>query len=94
MISVHIRYKEINVYPDDYNKPPVGQGLNRPAQVTLDRVWPTDRTTRLPISDPNRLMKMDYEATLRRASIKNKSRFKDYRPQTGSWVFKVNTFLL
>lgn len=89
---VHIRHKEVVLYPDDDVKPPVGQGLNRPAQVTLDRVWPIDKITRLPVDDEERLAKMDYEGTLRRACAKNNTRFKEYRSQTGSWVFKVDHF--
>lgn len=89
---VHIRHKEVVIYPDDDAKPPVGEGLNRPAQVTLDRVWPIDKTTRIPIIDAERLARMHYEDTLRRACAKNTTRFKEYRPQTGSWVFKVDHF--
>lgn len=77
------------VYPDDDKKPDVGFGLNRRAQVTLDRVWPIDKSTRLPITDPMRIAGMDYESKLLRASAKHGTKFIEYRPQTGSWVFKV-----
>ncbi|XP_051164466.1 nuclear pore complex protein Nup98-Nup96 [Leptopilina boulardi] len=89
---VHFRHKEVIIYPDDEKKPPIGQGLNRKAQVTLDRVWPHDKTRHEPIVDPHRLQEMNYEGKLRRVSAKHDTRFLEYRPETGSWVFKVDHF--
>ena len=89
---VHFRHKEVIIYPDDEKKPPVGQGLNRKAQVTLDRVWPHDKSRHEPITDPHRLQEMNYEGKLRRVSAKHDTRFLEYRPETGSWVFKVDHF--
>lgn len=48
-VAVFFTRKEVNIYPQDDMKPPVGQGLNKRAQVTLDCVWPTDKTTRQPV---------------------------------------------
>ena len=91
---VHFRHKEVIIYPDDEKKPPVNQGLNRKAQVTLDRVWPQDRSLHTPITDPYRLQEMNYEGKLKRVSEKHDTRFLEYRPETGSWVFKVHTYFL
>jgi len=92
ILIVHFRHKEVIIYPDDEKKPPVGQGLNRRAQVTLDKVWPHDKSLHEPITDPQRLATMNYEGKLRRVSAKHDTRFLEYRPETGSWVFKVDHF--
>lgn len=88
----HFRNKEIILYQDDDNKPPVGEGLNRRAQVTLDQIWPMDKTTHEPIKDPLRLESMGYESKLRRICEKRNTKFLEYRPETGSCVFKVEHF--
>lgn len=61
----------------------------RRAEVTLDGVWPTDKTSRCLIKSPERLAEMNYEGRLEAVSRKQGARFKEYRPETGSWVFKV-----
>ncbi|XP_022600404.1 nuclear pore complex protein Nup98-Nup96 isoform X2 [Seriola dumerili] len=89
---VHFRRKEVIVYPDDKNKPPEGEGLNRRAEVTLDGVWPNDKTSCTQIRSPERLTDMNYEGRLEKASRKQGARFLEYRPETGSWVFEVAHF--
>ncbi|XP_059161222.1 nuclear pore complex protein Nup98-Nup96-like isoform X2 [Physella acuta] len=89
---VHFRRKEIVVYPDDDKKPPLGEGLNRKAEITLDCVWPADKTSRTPIKSPKRLKELDYVSKLEAVTAKIGAKFIDYRPETGSWVFQVNHF--
>ncbi|XP_062384841.1 nuclear pore complex protein Nup98-Nup96 isoform X2 [Sardina pilchardus] len=89
---VHFRRKEIIIYPDDMTKPLEGEGLNRRAEVTLDGVWPNDKTTCSQIKSPDRLADMNYEGRLETASRKQGARFLEYRPETGSWVFEVAHF--
>ena len=73
-------------------KPTLGEGLNKKAQVTLDKVWPIDKTLQNPIKSPEKLGDMNYEEKLRKACIKMGAQFVEYRPETGSWVFKVDHF--
>lgn len=89
---VHFRHKEVIIYPDDENKPPVGEELNRKAQITLDQVWPYDEKLNEPIKDCKRLEEMNFEEKLRAVCDKSNKSFVEYRPETGSCVFLVEHF--
>lgn len=89
---IHFRYRELVVYPDDNLKPPLGEGLNRPAQVTLDRIYPRVKQTKEIIDDPDQIMASGFPEQLIKTSAKRGIKFIDYRPETGSWVFQVNHF--
>lgn len=89
---VHFRKKEVIVYPDDSKKPDVGLGLNKKAEITLDCVWPIDKTSRSPIKSAERLHMMKYEEKLESTTARIGGTFLDYRPETGSWVFEVKHF--
>ena len=86
---VTIGRKEVCVYPDDAHKPEVGQGLNKPARVTLDQSWPVCKTTHQPIRDTERLERMNYVDKLKRSTAKIGGSFIEYDHETGACVFEV-----
>ena len=86
---VLIDVKEVQVYPDDEDKPPVGKGLNKTAIVRLEKNWPVDKTTREMVTDPDRIEKMGYVNKLKRSTAKIGATFIDYFPESGTCVFQV-----
>ena len=88
-VSVQIQRHEVIVYPDDGNKPAMGEELNLPARITLLDVYPTDRTTQEEITDSQRIRAMNYEDHLRQITQKFDGEFISYAPEDGSWTFMV-----
>lgn len=89
---LHFRHKELTIYPDETIKPPVGTGLNRPAQVTLDRIWPRNKEDGKLITKPDEIMAVNFSENLRKVCDRMSSKFVEYRPDSGSWVFMVDHF--
>ncbi|KAF7634524.1 Peptidase S59 domain-containing protein [Meloidogyne graminicola] len=89
---VHFRNKEVIVYPDESKKPEIGFGLNKPAEVSLDNVWPIDSKTKMPIKDADELRKMNFRGKLERLCLRMDANFCDYLPATGTWQFQVQHF--
>uniref|UniRef100_A0A1I7YMP4 Nuclear pore complex protein Nup98-Nup96 n=1 Tax=Steinernema glaseri TaxID=37863 RepID=A0A1I7YMP4_9BILA len=89
---VIIRSQEVIVYPNDAQKPPVGVQLNRPAEISLERVWPRDKSTNELVKDGQMLREIGFHERLERNCKKMGTCFKDYRPCTGTWVFSVPHF--
>lgn len=88
---VYFQHRILSVYPDESTKPPLGQGLNQEAQITLDHVYPKN-TEGEEIINPQG---PELDRFLNRLNIVSKKiggEFKDYRPDTGSWVFTVQHF--
>jgi hypothetical protein len=84
--------REVSVYPDNLDKPHLGEGLKRPAQIKMDKLLPLDKISGDPIRSTDRLINMSYKEKLEKASSRMGARFLGYRPETGSWVFKVDHF--
>lgn len=87
---VHIRHREVVLYPDDTRKPPIGQGLNRRAQVTFDGVFPV--VSGEIVKKPDAALVMYFTDNLREVCERKGMRFLEYRPDTGSFVFEVEHF--
>eukprot|EP01117_Protostelium_nocturnum_P007921 TRINITY_DN2830_c0_g1_i2.p1 TRINITY_DN2830_c0_g1~~TRINITY_DN2830_c0_g1_i2.p1 ORF type:complete len:931 (+),score=287.12 TRINITY_DN2830_c0_g1_i2:104-2896(+) len=73
----------LTIYPDDDNKPPLGEGLNQPAVIILENVFPSDKTAKS-------LAK--YEEKLIRSNKKHGARFIGYNKKLGTWEFEVDHF--
>ncbi|CAF1110950.1 unnamed protein product [Didymodactylos carnosus] len=89
---IEIGRHEVTVYPDDSDKPPVGEELNVLARITLLGVYPTDRSTRDQIIDPERINAMNYKDYLKDITKKFDGEFVDYSADDGAWTFTVNHF--
>ncbi|TYJ07639.1 hypothetical protein E1A91_A11G019000v1 [Gossypium mustelinum] len=87
---VQFNNREVIVYLDDSKKPPVGQGLNKPAEVTLLNIKCFDKKTRQQYTEGPRVEK--YKNMLKRKAEEQGAEFLSYDPIKGEWRFKVNHF--
>ena len=81
--------KECTVYPDESDKPPVGQGLNVRAKITLEGCWATDRATREPIKTEDH---PKHAAHLKKLKNMNNTTFESFDIEKGAWTFIVEHF--
>ncbi|UJR27442.1 hypothetical protein I4U23_008731 [Adineta vaga] len=92
---IEIGRRQITVYPDDSNKPAEGEELNCQAIISLLGVYPIDRSVSNSgdeVTDPDRLIEMNYGNYLRDMTKKFQGKFIDYDVYTGTWKFKVEHF--
>ncbi|KAH1080396.1 hypothetical protein J1N35_020157 [Gossypium stocksii] len=87
---VQFNNREVIVYLDDSKKPPVGQGLNKPAEVTLLNIKCFDKKTRQQYTEGPRVEK--YKNMLKRKAEEQGAEFLYYDPIKEEWRFKVNHF--
>jgi len=81
---VELQTRSCTVYPVSAKKPPVGKGLNVPAEITLENSWP-----RTGASDKsNHRIKKHIE---RLKQIEN-TEFVSYDTESGVWTFTVEHF--
>ena len=78
------------MYLDGAARAEVGEGLNKPAEVTLYGVYKRNPETGQPVTDPAAVE--SYRKRLRRLAASQKSRFISYELQGGLWRFEVDHF--
>ncbi|KAL9383027.1 hypothetical protein Peur_023350 [Populus x canadensis] len=87
---VQFNNREVIVYMDDSKKPPVGHGLNKPAEVTLLNIKCFDKKTGRQFTEGPKIEK--YKEMLKRKAEDQGAEFVSYDPVKGEWKFKVNHF--
>ncbi|XP_061342634.1 nuclear pore complex protein NUP98A isoform X2 [Gastrolobium bilobum] len=87
---IQFNNREVVVYMDDAKKPPVGQGLNKPAEVTLLNIKCVDKKTGNQYTEGPKIEK--YKEMLKRKAEDQGAEFVSYDPTKGEWKIKVNHF--
>lgn len=87
---VQIKDREVSVYPQSDDVPPVGQGLNKPARVKLFGIHKFNKRTKEPLTDASTAAKMVQR--LKAHCVKEGLEFLGYDIKTGTWIFKANNF--
>lgn len=82
--------KTVEVYPDGTRKATIGHGLNVPATITLENIYPIDRKTKMPLKDGSR--SEEVQLLIKRLKNMRGMEFISYNPFGGVWTFKVNHF--
>ncbi|KAL7678351.1 hypothetical protein ACOME3_004579 [Neoechinorhynchus agilis] len=89
---VSIEHMEIFVYPSGTERPMVGDGLNKPAFVTLHGVFPFDDARNEFVKDPEAIKIMEFPKYVEEQTELMPAQFITYDNLRGTWVFKVNHF--
>lgn len=85
---VHLDVGEVLVYPEPGFKPPVGEGLNKCATVTMYQCWPPNGRGHL--DDPKAQERYRWKIQL--MTEEKRAKFIDYSCSTGIWKFQVEHF--
>lgn len=82
--------KTVEVYPDESHKPSIGCGLNVPATITLENVYPVDKKTKRQLKEGCNFDEV--QVLVRRLKAMRSMDFVSYNPFGGVWTFKVKHF--
>uniref|UniRef100_M8C728 Nuclear pore complex protein Nup98 n=1 Tax=Aegilops tauschii TaxID=37682 RepID=M8C728_AEGTA len=87
---VEFKDREILVYTDESKRPPVGQELNKPAEITLLNVKCVDKKTGLQLTEGQEVDR--YEEILAQWTEKNGAEFMAFDAVKGEWKFRIKHF--
>nr|XP_051180504.1 nuclear pore complex protein NUP98A-like isoform X4 [Lolium perenne] len=87
---VEFNNREVVVYKEDSEKPPVGEGLNKAALVTLLNIKCMNRKTGEPCTEGPRLDK--FKETLVKTAKEQGAEFVSFDGAKGEWKFRVKHF--
>lgn len=87
---VQFNNREVIVYMDESKKPPVGQGLNKAAEVTLLNIKCFDKKTGQQMVEGPRVER--YREMLKKKATDQGAEFVSYDPVEGEWKFRVDHF--
>jgi len=87
---VRFSEREVQVYPSGVAKPPRGEGLNKKAQVTMERIWPRDRSTLQDLRDARSVQA--FRKKLQEHANRIGARMLGYDGELGQWRFQVEQF--
>ncbi|EIE19460.1 C-terminal autoproteolytic domain of nucleoporin nup98, partial [Coccomyxa subellipsoidea C-169] len=88
--TVALSRGSVEVYLDENEKPEIGEGLNKGAEVTLQKVYRIDKATNRPTTDKDAIAR--FERKLKKLAADQSARFVSYDADTGTWVFEVEHF--
>ncbi|KAI3695002.1 hypothetical protein L1987_77989 [Smallanthus sonchifolius] len=91
-IETHVQFnnREVIVYMDDSMKPAVGEGLNKPAEITLLNIKCIDKKTGMQYVDGPKINKC--REMLKKKAAAQGAEFMSYDPVEGEWKFRVQHF--
>ncbi|KAF6982323.1 hypothetical protein CFC21_000732 [Triticum aestivum] len=87
---VEFKDREILVYTDESKRPPVGQELNKPAEITLLNVKCVDKKTGLQLTEGPEVDR--YKEILAQWTEKNGAEFVAFDAVKGEWKFRIKHF--
>nr|XP_016498283.1 PREDICTED: nuclear pore complex protein NUP98A-like [Nicotiana tabacum] len=88
--AVHFKCREVIINMDESKKPSVGQGLNKPAEITLLNVKCINKSNGKEYTDGPVVNK--YRDMLVKKAVEQGAEFVSYDPVQGQWKFRVSHF--